>query len=173
MRVSSFRSFCIGLSIAAAGCGTATSVCGCYDNCADTFTCPPGAEIPACNADPALGPTDCGGVFVSASLGDDLNPGTREKPVQTFERAIALAVEGPKHVYACAETFGEAARLPSGIGLWGGLDCTHGWVWLGGDKRTVLAPTPGRVPLRIDAGEGIGLLLARAQLGGRLGDLAE
>jgi len=46
-------------------------------------------EVPTCVADPASGRAedDCG-VFVSASLGDDASPGTREQPVRTLALAV-------------------------------------------------------------------------------------
>jgi hypothetical protein len=94
---------------------------------------------------------------VSSSLGDDANPGTRERPARTFQRAIALARSGPKRVYACAEVFAEAAVVPSGVEVWGGLDCGQDWLYLGGDHRTVLAPEPDLVPLRVELGEDGGL----------------
>ena len=68
---------------------------------------------PVCVADPASeqAEDDCG-IFVSSSMGDDANPGTSELPVQTFQRAISLAQSGPLRVYACAEVFREAVRIP-------------------------------------------------------------
>ena len=138
------------------GCSTATSVCGCYPyNCTETFTCEEAGVIgPVCTADPASAPAedDCG-VFVSSSLGDDASPGTRKQPVRTFERAISLARKGPLRVYACAETFPEAVTVPSGVELWGGLDCARDWSYLGGDNLTVLAPEPDLVPLKVEKGE--------------------
>ncbi|HSO00130.1 MAG TPA: hypothetical protein VLS89_17680 [Candidatus Nanopelagicales bacterium] len=91
---------------------------------------------------------------MSSSLGSDDNPGTRAQPVRSMEQAIALAQGGPKRVYACAETFTDPVMLPSGIELWGGLDCTNDWVYLGGDRRTILAPASDLIPLRVDAGPG-------------------
>lgn len=58
--------------------------------------------------------------------------GPRRKPVRTFEQAIALArLNLTKRVYACAEEFSEAVALPSGIDVWGGLDCNRGWLYVG------------------------------------------
>jgi len=93
-------------------------------------------------------------VFVSSSLGSNDNPGTRAHPVQSIEKAIALAQGGPMRVYACAEAFVEAVVLPSGVELWGGLDCTNDWTFIGADKKTILAPEPDEVPLRVTAGGG-------------------
>ncbi|MCC6557405.1 MAG: hypothetical protein IT372_31025 [Polyangiaceae bacterium] len=131
------------------GCGTAATVCGCYDEgCSQDATCKP----PVCD-EPSAGPTtDACGIHVSSSLGDDANPGTRAAPVRTMKRAISLARTGPPRVYACAEVFAEAVTVPSGVGIWGGLDCANEWIYLGGDDRTVLAPEPNLIPLQVEAG---------------------
>lgn len=147
--------------VTALGCTSAATVCGCYtDDCRDILQCPPLApreEDPAdtCVADPAAGrPEDRCGVFVSSSLGSDDNPGTRALPVRSMEKAIGIAQAGPLRVYACAEAFVEPVVLPSGVELWGGLDCANDWVYLGGNEKTVLAPGADLLPLRVDAGEG-------------------
>ncbi|MCC6553995.1 MAG: hypothetical protein IT372_13375 [Polyangiaceae bacterium] len=137
------------------GCGTAGGVCGCHpENCNESKTCPPLPE-PACVADPALGEAedDCG-IFVSLSLGDDAGPGTKAQPVRTFARAIALAQAGSGRVYACAEVFPEAVMVPSGVDIWGGLDCSRDWLYVGASNPTVLAPEPDLVPLRVVDGTG-------------------
>ncbi|MCC6554477.1 MAG: hypothetical protein IT372_15975 [Polyangiaceae bacterium] len=138
--------FFIGL-----GCGTATTMCGCYDEgCSQDATCKP----PVCNADPSTGPTtDSCGIYLSSSLGDDANPGTQAAPVRTMKRAISLARSGPSRVFACAEVFAEAVTVPSGVEIWGGLDCAHEWAYLGGEDRTVLAPGPDLIPLKVEEGE--------------------
>src|SRR5262245_13734908 len=84
------RSTAISVAMAALGCGTAAGVCGCYpDSCSEAFDCKQAPE-PVC-PDPATAPAgeDCG-VFVSSSLGDDGNPGTRAQPVRTIGQAIAI-----------------------------------------------------------------------------------
>jgi len=151
------RCVSVGLSVVALGCGTAAGLCGCHPyTCSDTVTCGTGKETeePTCNADPALDPAedDCG-VFASESLGDDANPGTRAQPVRTLTQAISLARTGPLRVYACAEVFAEAVAVPSGLEVWGGLDCANGWGYLGGDARTVLAPASDLIPLQVEAAE--------------------
>ena len=154
MKRSFFQLVAMGLGISVLGCGTAATVCGCYEySCAEEFACERAPE-PVCNADPAAGPAedDCG-VFASASLGDDANPGTRAQPVRTLGRALTLARSGPLRVYACAEVFPEAVTVPSGVEIWGGLDCAHDWIYLGGDQRTVLAPAPDLIPLQVEKGE--------------------
>src|SRR5690606_35755345 len=63
---------------------------------------------PDCPEDPALGPVppECG-IWVSASQGLDANAGTQAASVRTLARAIVLAAEGPRRVYACNETWFE------------------------------------------------------------------
>ena len=142
------------------GCGTAAGTCGCLEyRCDVTLNCgeaPPERPEqpdpePVCSSDPTEGPAeDRCGVFVSSSLGDDNNPGTAEEPVRTFERAISVARSGEtRRVYACAEAFSDAVMLPAGIEIWGGLDCSLGWAYVGDARKTVIAPAPDEVPLRV------------------------
>src|SRR5262245_57458243 len=112
-----------GLLVALAG-GAALSAAGCDWSCAGDFTCE--LEGPACPQDPAEGyvPEACG-VWVSASLGHDVGPGTQAAPVRTLAKAMELASgKGPKRVYACGEEYMESVELPAGIALFGGFDCT-------------------------------------------------
>jgi hypothetical protein len=132
------------------GCGSvaATSVCGCdTDGCEERFNCEGGPTYHTCTADPAAGRLEghCG-IFVSSGRGDDAAPGTPDRPVRTMARAIALAQAGPQRIYACAETFADPVELPSGIGLWGGLDCANGWTYIGTTHKTAIAPEPGGIP---------------------------
>lgn len=118
----------------------------------------PGPEpaAPACaNVDPSVaGPDATCGVFVSASLGSDDNPGTMERPFRTLAQAFAAAPEGARRVYACAELFAEAAELPAGVELWGGLACADGWAYAGGAVKTTIAPgVAGVIPVRVLSGE--------------------
>jgi len=148
IRRSLFRTLVAGTSCAAVG---SVGACRPYD-CNDYVTCEP---PPPCEPDPAVAPAeDRCGVFVSESLGGDESPGTRALPVRSMERAIALARVGPMRVYACAEVFLEPMTLPGGVELWGGLDCTKDWSYLGGDRKTVIAPVADMVPLRVEAGGG-------------------
>ncbi|WP_437751404.1 hypothetical protein [Sorangium sp. So ce1389] len=102
-------------------------------------------------------PQDACGVFV-AHRGDDADEGTRKAPVRTLRRAVEKARnEGKRRVFACAEVFDEAVMLPSGIELWGGRDCTTDeWGWPGTLSVTEIAPEPGRVPLTVEATQGLG-----------------
>ncbi|EYF01482.1 EBNA-1 protein [Chondromyces apiculatus DSM 436] len=110
--------------------------------------------MPSC--DPAVGGirADCPGIFVSSSLGDDGHAGTRDAPLRTMAVAIQVARSGPQRLYACAETFAEAVSLPAGLEVWGGLDCTRSWAYVGEDAKTAIVPVPGLIPLRVVAGSG-------------------
>ena len=149
-----FYVFTIMASIALFGCGSA-----------ETFNGPEGGEQPSgsttgggpcVQVDPAVaGPDGACGVFVSSSLGSDESPGTLERPVRTLAKAFSLAGEGQGRVYACAEVFEEAAEIPAGLGFWGGLDCGRGWAYVGGTRKTRIAPgVAGVMALRFLSGEG-------------------
>ena len=161
-------SFAAALLFAAAGACSGTG----FTYCGDTLTCSEeggdvgssstgtgdGGSDPICTGDPAKDPIEVGcGVFVSASLGDDANVGSRDAPVRTMAKAIALAgqSEGPRLVHACAETFAEAVIVPAGTTIWGGLDCHAGWVWIGDDAKTIFAPLSNQTALTMQGGEGM------------------
>ncbi|WP_437992405.1 PGRS family protein [Sorangium sp. So ce145] len=98
---------------------------------------------------------DACGVFVSAS-GNDEGAGTKADPVKTLSEAIARAAEQGSAVYACAEEFKEAAEVPAGMAIFGGLDCANGWVWIGETAKTVVAPGEEgeeRIALKVTRGE--------------------
>ncbi|MGK3986354.1 hypothetical protein WME99_25130 [Sorangium sp. So ce136] len=123
------------LASIALGCGIAAVVCGCSS----------GPTVPVCDEDPVVRPPEDGcGIFVSAGLGDDANPGSRAEPVKTLSKALELADMGSHRVYACAETFNETLGLHSAI-IWGGFDCANGWRHSGASAKTVVAPE-GPVP---------------------------
>ncbi|WP_437760808.1 hypothetical protein [Sorangium sp. So ce1389] len=152
----------------------AAGVSGCsYDeSCARSFTChplpgemPPVLPASPCDGDPAAAPAKDGcGVFVSASSGDDGNPGTKGAPVKTLQHAIGLAAHGrgdgkppTRRVYACGGSFEEEITLPSGVDLWGGRRCEDGdwsyaWSFGGPDEPTIIAP-PAGIPLRLVEGD--------------------
>jgi len=71
-----------------------------------------------------------------------------------MERALSLAMRGPKRIYACAEMFHESVVLPAGVELWGGLDCASGWSYIGEDKKTTIAPEADLIALQVQAGSG-------------------
>jgi hypothetical protein len=112
---------------------------------------------PSCPDDPADGPVspECG-IWVSASLGDDKNPGTQEAPIATLGHATDLAVPGKiNHIYACAETFGEPQlRFQGHESLHGGFDCHAGWAYVGASKRSVLKGAPDSPALTWEAVDG-------------------
>ncbi|WP_438038688.1 hypothetical protein [Sorangium sp. So ce128] len=158
------RRVSVSLAVAAlCACG-ASAVSGCLylgDDCWEEQTCdepPPALPPPTspCDGDPATSPAKNGcGVFVSRG-GNDASDGTRGAPVRTLRRAVEKASEpgGTRRVYACAEDFEEAVKLPSGVALWGGRDCaTAAWTWGGKDRFTGIAPAPELVPLVVEARE--------------------
>ena len=111
----------------------------------------PAGCVPSGNASPIGG--DCG-VFVSSSLGDDGNDGSQAAPMKTLGRALELANFGKRRVYACAEQFDEAVEVLSGLSIFGGLDCTQGWTWVGDTLKTEVTAPEGMIPvtMRLDGG---------------------
>ncbi|WP_437744134.1 PGRS family protein [Sorangium sp. So ce1504] len=97
--------------------------------------------------------SDTCGVFVSVN-GDDDGAGTKAAPLKTLSVAIARAAEERGAVYACAEEFAEAAEVPPGVAIFGGLDCTNGWNWIGETAKTVVAPGEEGIALKVLRGEG-------------------
>ena len=90
------------------------------------------------------------GVFVSSSMGDDINGGTKEKPFKTIGAALTAA--NGKPVYACAEAFTEAVVVSAPVDLYGGLDCSNGWAYVGAATKTTLTAAADAVPLVMQAG---------------------
>jgi hypothetical protein len=91
---------------------------------------------------------DCG-YFVSASIGSDDLAGTKAAPVRTLARAIELAGERSNAVFACAEEFTEALVIPSGIKLYGGLDCGRSFQPSREGRRTSIAAPPDVVAVTV------------------------
>lgn len=99
-------------------------------------------------------PDELCGVFVPAELGNDENGGTPDAPVKMLARAIALAPEHQRCVYACAETFEEALIVTEGVIIHGGLDCAARWQWDGVKRTSMTTPqdaATGTVPLTMRA----------------------
>jgi hypothetical protein len=94
---------------------------------------------------------DAYGVFVSTS-GLDTAAGTMSAPLKTISEGVARAAQlGKSRVYVCRGSYAEQVALDvahDGIGLFGGLDCAHGWAWTG-DKTQVSGPS-ALYALRID-----------------------
>jgi hypothetical protein len=132
------------------------------DDCDRTLTCPSylttgassgtgwhdggtgGGGSPAgCDPSKTTDPVaDTCGVFVSPN-GDDGNPGTKEKPVQT----IAAALVKGTTIYACAGAtpYMEALAIDKPATLYGALDCAT-WTY-GASKKTQLTAAADAIPL--------------------------
>lgn len=161
----------LGYGALAAGALGCDRSCEAHNTCLpDSWTGGPSRAVDPCPTDPIDGVVgeECG-VWVSASLGNDDNPGTQAAPLQTFAAGIARATEGKHRVYACGETYKEAVEIPTGLTLFGGFDCQHGWRHHGDSYRATLAPPPGFVALTVsgltstgDEQSSIGDLTARA-----------
>ncbi|MGK3969575.1 hypothetical protein WMF01_54390 [Sorangium sp. So ce1667] len=154
-------------------CGASTLTgCPYSDPCWEVEACEPDPVPPPgpCEGEPHTAPAldECG-VFVSASSGNDRNPGTKGEPVKTLQHAIGLAASGrgngeapTRRVYACGESFEEEITLPSGVDLWGSRLCDDGgdwsyeWSGIGPNASTVIAP-PARIPLRVLGGDEAGI----------------
>jgi hypothetical protein len=102
---------------------------------------PPAGCVPNENADPV---SDTCGVFVSSSLGDDSNVGTKEKPLKTLGAALAKG----KAVYACGEGFVEAVSIAGSATLYGALGCTKDWAY-DGTKKTQLTAAADTIPMSV------------------------
>ncbi len=90
------------------------------------------------------------GIFVSVATGDDANPGTRDEPVRTVSRGLALAVAGDLHaIHLSVGTFPinpGPLVLVEGIGIFGGYNHATDWSRsasnisiLGGGVRAITA----------------------------------
>jgi hypothetical protein len=93
----------------------------------------PAGCVPSENKDPV---EDTCGVFVSSKLGADENAGTKSAPVKTLQQAVDKAKGRP--VYACAEDLAGSVMLASGSDIYGGLDCTKEWAYVGATKKSTL-----------------------------------
>lgn len=88
---------------------------------------PPDESFTDANCDGIDGET-AKAIFVDAVSGNDLNPGTREAPVQTVQQGIDLAsVAGKEYVLVSAGNYDEAVTLMSGVSLYGGYDAANNW----------------------------------------------
>ncbi|MFT3765692.1 MAG: PGRS family protein [Minicystis sp.] len=164
------------------GVGSGTGGSGGMASTSSTGTGGTGGSTPA-SCIPSENTTavdDTCGVFVSSTLGDDTNAGTKDKPVKTI--TAALAKTNGMRVYACGESFTEAVTLSADAVIYGGVDCTAGWTYSAA-KKTQLTADPDVVPLTIttsgtkvdvydlaisaanaskDGGSSIGVLVAQA-----------
>lgn len=110
---------------------------------------PPGCIPSAAEPGGSVG-DDCG-VFAAPS-GSDSNPGTKDAPVATLTKAVALAEASSRRVYACAEEFPGGATVSSGLTIFGGLDCAGAWAYVGGSKPTRLVGLPDQPALVLTNG---------------------
>ena len=152
----------IGVGIAVAVLGSACR--NASEDCHLLVTCGYGSEgagggggetprtcIPSENGE-AVG-NECG-VFVDPNAPGG-GMGTKESPLGTMGEAVARMGADRNRIYACAAEFGEEVRLPGGTELYGGLECTRGWGYVGESRKTRLrGPGGGKVALRLEAGRG-------------------
>jgi hypothetical protein len=153
-----------------AGCGTTPAPCACDSGVCDAAgACqPPEPSEAHCldllvvqrKVEPGCG------VFLDATIGNDEAPGTWEKPVLTFGRAVELARRGRRRIIAAnlspaGTDWGTGFELPSGVDLWGGFFNTYnrGWIYYTDpavhdpddkvDRRAFIRPPIGLPPLTI------------------------
>ena len=110
---------------------------------------PPGCDPSAASPGESVG-DDCG-VFAAPS-GSDSNAGTKDAPVATLAKAIAIAEASSRRVYACAEEFQGGATVPAGLTIFGGLDCAAGWSYVGSSKPTRLVGAADQPALTLAKG---------------------
>jgi hypothetical protein len=91
---------------------------------------------------------DSCGVFVSSSLGADGNGGTKSAPMKTLQQAIDKAKGRP--VYACAEELAGSVTVASGSDIYGGLDCSKGWAYIGAMKKSALIGQADKPALHLE-----------------------
>ncbi|WP_437996903.1 hypothetical protein WMF26_39150 [Sorangium sp. So ce185] len=132
MKKSTAATLVLLLSPCATGCGTAPDVNDPGVTPCEGTSCedePPPESV--CIEHVAADILDDGcGVFVAGNYGggDDMNPGTKAKPVYTIARAVELARVGRGRVFLCNEGFiVEQINVPSGVDLRGGFHCRN-WV---------------------------------------------
>ncbi len=85
------------------------------------------AGPPVCDksADPKDSPAcvvDADGIFVDTA-GVDTNAGTKEAPVKTITKAVALAQAGVGRVYVCVGSYPEMVSLTTAVSVYGGFAC--------------------------------------------------
>lgn len=148
------------LLVLAAGCGRDA------EDCNLSLTCPAYADAgpldAACQVPPSEKPplAKCG-IFAAPGAGGD---GSRSAPFGSLQMAIDAAAATGKPVYACAKTFAEPINVPSGVVVYGGLDCEKGWTWAAGQRTRVSPPAAAtaagasEIGARLGAGAGTTIL---------------
>jgi hypothetical protein len=67
-------------------------------------------------------------IFVSATTGNNANPGTKALPMLTINAGISAAVSsGKTQVYISSGNYNERVNLTNGISLYGGYSATSNW----------------------------------------------
>lgn len=153
--IASLGSGLAGALALAAGCGTVPDDCQARLNCTPSVTTGSGGgtinTLPECVPSENKLPIDesCG-VFVSASRGEDgAASGAKVTPFKTLGAALSKARATTRRVYACAESFSEAAVIDGAVEIYGGLDCNKGWLYVGATTKTSLTAQPAKVPLTL------------------------
>lgn len=90
---------------------------------------------------------DTCGIFVSSSLGQDGNEGTKSAPLKALQQAIDKADGRP--IYACAEAFAGSVTLAKGSAIYGGLDCAQEWTYVGAMTKTSLTGDADKIALTL------------------------
>jgi hypothetical protein len=145
-----------GAAAAAAGCFFATPLncenalvdCASDSSNSGTGGGTPVACVPSESGEPV---GDACGVFVARG-GDDASEGTKESPVATLAKAVELSAKKGGRVYACAEVFEEALVLDGAVAMFGGLECSKAWAYVGGEKKTALTAGADAIPLTMKSG---------------------
>jgi hypothetical protein len=110
----------------------------------------------ACTPSAAPGAVDEGcGIFVKA--GSDGGEGSKARPFGTLSEAIEPAVKASKRIYVCTAPLMEKAevKVPSGVRIYGGVDCEKEWAYVGSSTKSVLSAPSGMIPLRLVAGKDV------------------
>ena len=150
---------------------------GVNDDCSLTATCLNDAVFdagsktvqtttPTCGAAPPTGDagamSNCG-IFANPTA-PTIGDGSRSAPFRSLQQAIDAAAAAQLPVFACAKEFAEAIRVPSGLTVYGGLDCDEDWTWTGA-VRTRVVPAASvttiggsEVAVRLEAGQGVTVL---------------
>ena len=175
MRNVSWLAGSSGLVVAVA-VAHASGCVGVGDNCALIATCAeyadagsggrggqdrdaPGADCPSPQMMLSGGPDASCGVFASSSAPPS-GDGSRTMPYTKLQAAIDKAALEGRPVYACGQEFDESLHVPSGVTIYGGLDCAAGWVWKTGKPTLVKAPVTAtasgatEIAMRLEAGAG-------------------
>jgi hypothetical protein len=104
------------------------------------------------------------GIFVSEA-GLDTNDGTREKPVKTIGKAIAIAGGKPR-IYVCAGSY-PGVVVDKGVSIYGGFDCT---TWAATGAGTLVEAPLNAMTIKTPAAITVADLTLSAKTGPAAGD---